>query len=65
MSVVAQTAAEADAWATALMVLDPEAGRGLAEAEGLAAYWIERDAEGAYRTFASSTFPPIEGPPAR
>jgi thiamine biosynthesis lipoprotein len=40
VSVVAATAAEADAWATALLVLGPEEGLRLARERGLAAYFI-------------------------
>ncbi len=40
VTVIAPTSAEADAWATALSVLGPEAGMALAEQEGLAAYMI-------------------------
>lgn len=42
VTVLAATAAEADAWATALMVLGPEEGPRLADGEGLAAYFIMR-----------------------
>lgn len=42
-SVVAATDAEADAWATALMVLGPDAGMACARAHGLAALLVVRD----------------------
>ncbi|HEY0963994.1 MAG TPA: FAD:protein FMN transferase [Pseudomonadales bacterium] len=42
VTVISDTAAEADAWATALMVLGPEEGRDVADSEGLAAYFIMR-----------------------
>jgi len=45
--VLAPSAARADAWATALMVLGPEDGLALARRHGLAALFIERDVAGA------------------
>lgn len=42
VTVISDTAASADAWATALMVLGPEEGRAVADSEGLAAYFIMR-----------------------
>ena len=47
VTVVAPTCAEADAWATALMVLGPEAGTALADRQGLSALFLMRDAAGA------------------
>ncbi|NND54804.1 MAG: FAD:protein FMN transferase [Gammaproteobacteria bacterium] len=46
VSVIAPAAAQADALATALMVLGPDAGMELAEREGLAALLTERTATG-------------------
>lgn len=46
VTVVAPTCAEADAWATALMVLGPEAGGGLARRLGLHALFLSRRAGG-------------------
>lgn len=43
VSVVADTAMEADAWATALLVLGPERGYALAQARGLAALLVTAD----------------------
>lgn len=43
VTVVARTCAEADAWATALMVLGAEAGAGLAARRGLDALFLLRD----------------------
>ena len=40
VTVVAQSCAEADAWATALMVLGPEKGAALAQAHGLDALFL-------------------------
>jgi thiamine biosynthesis lipoprotein len=44
VTVVHASAAQADAWATALMVLGPEQGLALARRNGLAALFIRRDA---------------------
>jgi thiamine biosynthesis lipoprotein len=46
VTVIGTTAAAADAWATALMVLGPEEGRVVADSEGLAAYFIIRGSDG-------------------
>ncbi len=43
VTVVARTCAEADAWATALMVLGPDAGAALARRRGLDALFLLRD----------------------
>ncbi len=58
VSVVDPSAAVADAWATALMVLGPVEGFLLAEKRGLAAYFIERSPSGSYRSRATAAFPP-------
>lgn len=50
VTVVARTCAEADAWATALMVLGPEAGARLAERLGLDALFMVRNDTGRIRT---------------
>ena len=42
---VAGTALAADAWATALTVLGPDAGLALAQARRLAARWVLREAD--------------------
>lgn len=47
VTVVARTSAEADAWATALMVLGPDAGSALAIRQGLSALFLMRDEAGA------------------
>ena len=44
VTVLSESAAHADAMATALMVLGPDAGMALAEREGIAAYFLLRDA---------------------
>jgi thiamine biosynthesis lipoprotein len=41
VSVLAAEAAVADAWATALLVLGPEAGAALADREGLAVHFVQ------------------------
>lgn len=46
VSVIADTCAEADAWATALNVLGPREAWRLAEKEGLAAYLVVREGNG-------------------
>ena len=46
VTVVARTCAEADAWATALMVLGAERGADLARQRGLDALFLLRDDEG-------------------
>jgi len=46
VTVVARTCAEADAWATALMVLGPERGADLARQRGLDALFLVRDDDG-------------------
>lgn len=51
----------ADAWATALNVLGPDRGLALAEARGLAAYFIEHDAKG-FRIRYSPAFAPYLKP---
>lgn len=50
VTVVARTCAEADAWATALMVLGEEAGGRLAERTGLEALFLFRDDAGKVRS---------------
>ncbi len=50
VTVVAPTCAEADAWATALMVLGPQAGAALAHRQGLSALFLMRDEAGAVHT---------------
>ena len=46
VTVVARSCAEADAWATALMVLGPDKGAALARTRGLQALFLLRDADG-------------------
>ena len=46
VTVVADSAMMADGWATALMVLGPEAGMKIADQLGLASFYIVRDSNG-------------------
>jgi thiamine biosynthesis lipoprotein len=64
VSVVAEDCMTADAWATALMVLGPEAGYTLAEKERIAAMFLIREGE-AFRTQTTAGFPDLIplGPP--
>ena len=59
MSVVHRDAVLADAWATGLAVLGPEAGRAVAEAAGLGAYFILRTGSGGFEVLATSGFPGV------
>lgn len=49
VTVIAPSCAEADAWATALMVVGPEAGAALAARQGLSALFLLRDDAGGVR----------------
>jgi len=61
VSVLHSEAVRADALATALIVLGPEAGYGLAEREGLAAYFIVRREDGSFGSFATPAFERARG----
>ena len=50
VTVIAPSCAEADAWATALMVVGPEAGAALASRQGLSALFLLRDDAGGVRS---------------
>ncbi|MCE8535394.1 FAD:protein FMN transferase [Ruegeria pomeroyi] len=59
VTVIADSAMMADAWATAMLVLGLDQGLKVAEAHKLAVFFIERDAQGgaeAYMTAQSSAF---------
>ncbi len=56
VSVLAPTAMEADAWATALLVLGSEKGMQLAEHENLTALFVERDPSG-IKALTTPNFP--------
>ena len=59
VSVVHPDAALADAWATALLVLGPEQGHALAEAESIGAYFITRTGHDTFATRATRDFPEV------
>lgn len=56
VTVVAPTCAQADAWATALMVLGPEAGMRLAARQGLSVLFLMRDGKGGIAPVANGLF---------
>ena len=56
VSVVASSCTLADGWATALTVLGPEEGLKLAEAQGLAAFFLVREPDGSFSESATSAF---------
>ncbi len=58
VTVVANTTMQADAWATALLVLGPDEGLALAEKHRVASYFIVRESQG-FQTFASTEFAKI------
>jgi thiamine biosynthesis lipoprotein len=62
VTVVAPTCAEADGWATALMVAGPDAGSALATRHGLDVLFLMREAGGAVRSIAVG--PLFSGPQA-
>lgn len=65
VTVVHDSVAEADAWATALMVLGPEEGMALARRERLAALFIQRGAQdGAFVESATPEFARLRLSPA-
>jgi thiamine biosynthesis lipoprotein len=55
VTVVARTCAEADAWATALMVLGPDKGAALARERGLDALFLMREDDGSTRSVTAGT----------
>ncbi|MFZ5538362.1 MAG: FAD:protein FMN transferase [Pseudomonadota bacterium] len=61
VTVVADDCMRADALATALIVLGPERGWALAQTLGLAAYFIERDAEDRFTDRATPAFAALGG----
>jgi len=56
VSVLLAAAVRADAWATALTVLGPEAGYALAEDRGIAAYFISREEDGSFAVRETAAF---------
>ena len=63
VTVVAEDCMRADALATALIVLGPEAGMALAQREGLAAHFILRAADGRLLDRSSEAFAALLGTP--
>lgn len=61
VTVLAPECAFADAYATALLVLGPERGYALAVEKGLAAYFIERRAEGGFAERQTPAFAALTG----
>jgi thiamine biosynthesis lipoprotein len=61
VSVVHRRAVLADAWATALSVLGPEAGFALAEREGLAGYFLVRRQDGSLESRATRAYLALPG----
>ncbi|GAB4481662.1 MAG: FAD:protein FMN transferase [Burkholderiaceae bacterium] len=61
VTVVADDCMQADALATALIVLGPERGWALAQAQGLAAYFIARAPDGAFDDRATPAFAALGG----
>lgn len=59
VTVVAESAAEADALATAILVLGPQAGRRFARQRGIAALLLTRRQEGNAETFAETHTEPM------
>jgi thiamine biosynthesis lipoprotein len=62
VTVIHSSAAEADAWATALMVLGPEQGLELAERRNLAALFIRRRDDGSLQETATQAFATFRRP---
>ena len=56
VTVIAPSCATADAWATALLVLGEEEGLKVAEARGLAAYFIIRAPDGSFTYLTTTAF---------
>lgn len=59
VTVLAQDAMRADAWATAMLALGSERGQVIAEREGLAVFFVDR-ADGAFRVSASPAFEALQ-----
>lgn len=65
VTVLHRSAAAADAWATALMVLGPDEGMALAQRRDLAALFVERRPDGSLLESASPAFEPFRRPLVR
>ena len=61
VSVIAGDCTLADAWSTALFVLGPQRGFDIARAEGLAAYFVLRRADGSFGTRQTPAFDALGG----
>lgn len=61
VTVVADDGMRADALATALIVLGPDRGHALAQARGIAAYFILREADGRLSELSSAAFAALGG----
>lgn len=64
VTVVADDCMQADAWATALIVMGPQRGLALAQAQGLAAHFIVRGADGRLLDQSSPAFAALQAPRA-
>ena len=65
VTVLADTAMKADAWATALLALGQERGLPIAEAQGLAVLFIARDpqsGDNGFATTATARFRELQAP---
>jgi thiamine biosynthesis lipoprotein len=62
VTVIEASAAEADAWATALMVLGSGEGLALAERSNIAALFITRDEDGSLREISTTAFAAFRRP---
>jgi thiamine biosynthesis lipoprotein len=60
VTVLHPSAMLADAWATALTVLGPEQGRKVAQGQGLAVYFIQRDGDGFSHSHSAAFEPYLE-----
>jgi FAD:protein FMN transferase len=61
VSVVAADCTLADAWSTALFVLGPQAGPATAQRLGLAAHFVQRQADGSFRETLTDAFVALGG----
>lgn len=61
VSVVATDCMQADAWSTALFVLGPQRGIAAATRLGLAAYFVQRQADGSFAEYGTPAFAALGG----
>lgn len=64
VSVVHRQCMNADAWATALLVLGPDEGLRLAREQGLAAFFLVREPDGSFSSRATAEFDALRAPAA-